>query len=150
DSFLVLTAVRSGRGVGRDIAAATGLSIQKVGALLSRLSQAKAITRDGSGRWADLTAPVAKAAKPAPKPRRTPEVADRMAGAVREEQQQIGDQAAQNTAADFSRIMENSRRLNGIIGETLKLIQEIHAFNEDLVAEWCQLQGNTPAFEKAS
>lgn len=226
DSFLVLSAVRMGRGVGRDIAAATGLSIQKVGALLSRLSQAKAITRDGNGRWVELTAPAAKAGqpahgapqedevswrdvleslgenglgdaelvgmfghcrinlplalqwmldvglvrkdgdvwvparaqpvasangKPAPKPRRTPEVAARMAGVVRAEQPQISEQTTRNAgAADFSRIMENSRRLNGIIGETLLLIQEIHALNEDLVTEWYQMQGSTPVLEKAS
>jgi hypothetical protein len=225
DSFLVLSAVRMGRGAGRDIAAATGLSIQKVGALLSRLSHAKAITRDGNGRWVDLTAPVTKVAKPAhgapredavlwreileslgenglgdaelvglfgqralnlplalrcmldagvvrkdgdiwvpssaqsaasanskrvPKPRRTPEVADRMTGVVRAEQSQISEQTARNTAADFSRIMENSRRLNGILGETLLLIQEIHALNQDLADEWYQLQRCRPVLEKAS
>ena len=223
DSFLVLSAVRAGRGVGRDIAAATGLSIQKVGALLSRLSRTDAIAKDASGRWVDTTALAAKEDKPAqveqtkdvswreileclgenglgdaelmdlfgqlglglplalqcmmdmgvvrkegdiwvpvstqptkvaekdiPKPRRTAGVADRMTGVVGADQPEIRDQTGVETSAGFARIMENSRRLNGILGETLLLIQEIHDLNQDLADEWYQLQRSQPVLEKAS
>ena len=131
DAALVLSAVRAGRGVGRDIAAATGLSVQKVGALLSRLSQLKSITKDGDGRWVDSTAPAAK--EDIPKPRRTAGVADQIAGVAHAHTKtQVSNQTVRDTSAGFARIMENSRRLNRILGETLLLIQEIHALNQDL------------------
>lgn len=60
----VLSAVRAGHGAGREIATATGLSVQMVGALLSRLSQSKVISKGPDGRWVDLLAPVTKVAKP--------------------------------------------------------------------------------------
>ena len=64
NSQQVLAAVRAGHGAGREIATVTGLSIQMVGALLSRLSQAKVISKGPDGRWVDLLAPVTKVAKP--------------------------------------------------------------------------------------
>ncbi|MHB1704434.1 MAG: hypothetical protein ACYCSH_00110 [Acidithiobacillus sp.] len=148
DAALVLSAVRAGRGVGRDIAAATGLSVQKVGALLSRLSQLKSITKDEAGRWVDSMVPAAK--EGIPKPRRTAGVADRLAGVVHTDQPKIRDQTGMETSAGFARIMENSRRLNGILGETLLLIQEIHDLNQDLADELYQLQRSQPVLEKAS
>lgn len=60
---VVLSAVLAGIGVGREIASTTGLSIQMVGALLSRLSQAKTIVKGTDGRWVDRRVPVASTAK---------------------------------------------------------------------------------------
>jgi DNA-binding MarR family transcriptional regulator len=242
---VVLYAVRAGIGVGREIAAKTGLSIQMVGALLSRLSQAKTIVKGTDGRWVDRSAPVANTAKSTrgnsqkgpglpdetvlhqkirahlgnnglsaselakllgikvpttvlvlkrmadaglvrkegqvwmgaggkaiatgaantpPKPRRTPAVADLMAKVVHpvdlakapvdvthaQSQPVTRKLTVHDFAKDFARVMENARKLNERVGETLSIIQDIRAVNEALAVEWGELQERLTELEKAS
>ncbi|CDQ12126.1 protein of unknown function [Acidithiobacillus ferrivorans] len=242
---VVLAAVRAGKGAGREIAVTTGLSIQMVGALLSRLSQAKTIVKGTDGRWVDRLAPVVNTGKSTrgnsqkgpglpdetvlhqkirahlgnnglsaselakllgikvpttvlvlkrmadadlvrkegqlwmvvggkaiangiantpPKPRRTPVVADLMAKVVHpvdlakapvdvtyaQSQPVTRKLTVHDFAKDFARVMENARKLNERVGETLSIIQDIRAVNESLAVEWGELQERLTELEKAS